>query len=112
MGRLNWNQRQSPTDMDDTAPTKPSLEFDISSPFPERVNGKRIGPSMITNALKSGLYVLCCIHDIPGIWAVDGARWSNPGEGAGRKLLEVHTINGYRVAQRIWTPKTLKGIKL
>src|SRR5258705_9931857 len=97
--RDRYNQRHSPADLDQPPPA-PVLEFDYTRPWPTRHFGKAFGPSMITNALKGGFYVLCELADTPPHWpqqwAVDGARWQG-------EALEIHCLHGGRLPTRIWT---------
>lgn len=107
--------RKSPTDLDDNAaPLAPVLEFDYersnlpgTDPWPEKHFGQTFGPSLVNKALKSGLYVLCSISQIPGVWAVSDARWYGK-----LRILEVLTLQGWRRPERLWTATTLKGLKL
>lgn len=105
MTRLNWSSRQSPTDLD----TPPDKSVDYS--FDHRRNvipgGKswpeKFGPSSITKALKAGLIVCAEIEGFPYPVAIKQAKWSG-------QVLEVVTLEGPRVPNRIWTRKDAKGL--
>jgi len=106
VSRLNWNNRQNPTDFDNTAPTTPDYGFDHrrgSAPgmpsWPDK-----FGPSNIRRAWKAGLIVVAEIEGFPHPVAVSEARW----EG---QVLEVKTLEGYRIAERIWTRPDARGLK-
>lgn len=96
-----FNSRQSPTDLDDV-PVKRVLEFDITRPWPERYFNQRFGPSLVRQALASGLVVVAEVADIPYPIAVKEARWCGD-------VLEVMTLEGPRIAERLFTRKTMKG---
>ena len=103
--RLNWNDRQSPTDFDNTAPAQPKFDFDHrrnvvpgSASWPDK-----FGPGTIRKAWKAGLVVVAEIQGFPHPVAVAEARWNG---GA----LEVKTLEGYRVAERIWTRPDTRGL--
>lgn len=105
MTRLNWSSRSSPTDLDIPPDKTVSYEFDHrrctepgKSSWPEK-----FGPSTITKALKSGLIVCAEIEGFPYPVAIKQARWSG-------QTLEVITLEGPRVAQRIFTRPDAKGL--
>ena len=106
MPRDKYNQRKSPTDLDQP-PEKlaPLLEFDLTKPWPERYFGQRFGPSLIRKAQAAGYYVMAEIDDAPVPVTVNDARW----EG---EVLEVLTLEGYRIPQRLFTLTSLRGYKL
>jgi hypothetical protein len=100
VSRLNWNKRQGPQDFDDTAPEVVHFEFDHhrntnpgGQSWPEK-----FGPSVFTKAWKSGLVVVAEIEGFPHPVAIGEARWTKFG-----KVLEVKTLEGWRIADRIWT---------
>lgn len=102
--------RKSPTDLDDAGVPTPSLEFDYrrgSKPgepsWPLKHGAYKFGPSLICRALASGLIVVAEIEGFPHPVAIKEARW----EG---QVLEVVTLDGPRIAERIWTRKTMKGL--
>jgi hypothetical protein len=107
--RLNWSSRQSPTDLD-TPPLEPVLEFDIRrnvakpgvTAWPEKYFGQRFGPSLIRKALRAGLVVVAEIEGLPYPIAIKDARWDG-------EILEVVTLEGPRIPDRLFTRKSLKG---
>jgi len=98
------NTRQAPTDLDQPPP-EPVLDFDLTRPWPEKYFGQRFGPGFLRKVLRSGRYILCEIEGVPEQWSVSDARW----EGT---VLEVYTLQGWRIADRLWTVETLKGFKV
>ena len=105
--RLNWQQRQGPQDFDDITPTREHFDFDHrrnttpgSTSWPEK-----FGPSVIKKAWKAGLVVVAEIQDFPHPVAVGEARWTEFG-----KVLVVKTLEGWKVADRIWTRPDAKGL--
>src|SRR6185369_10852442 len=105
---LNWaNQRHGPDEFDNTAPTTVDFSFDLRrnvtpgalSSWPEK-----FGPSSIRKAWKAGLVVVAEIEGFPHPVAVAEARW----EG---QVLEVKTLEGYRIADRIWTRPDARGLQ-
>jgi hypothetical protein len=104
--RLNWNDRQNPTDFDNTAPKDVDHSFDhrrnitpgAPSSWPEK-----FGPANIRRAWKAGLVVVAQIEGFPHPVAVSEARWM-------AQTLEVRTLEGYRVAERIWTRPNAIGL--
>lgn len=106
--RLNWNSRQGPGDFDATAPQPVRYDFDHtrnvipgSQSWPEK-----FGPSSIKKAWKAGLVVVAEIQGFPHPVAVSEARWARFG-----KILEVKTLEGYRIADRIWTRPDARGLQ-
>lgn len=98
--RLNWNDRQGPGDFDNTAPTTPDYSFDHAR---NTVPGgqswpDKFGPANIRKAWKAGLVVVAEVPGFPYPVAVSEARWTEF-----KKILEVKTLEGYRIADRIWT---------
>ena len=105
--KLNWNDRHGPGDFDNTAPTTVSYEFDYrrnttpgSQSWPEK-----FGPSSIKKAWKAGLVVVAEIQDFPHPVAIGEARWTEFG-----KVLVVKTLEGWKVAERIWTRPDAHGL--
>lgn len=96
-----YNSRKTPTDLDD-APLAPILEFDLTRPWPERYYGNRFGPSLVRKALASGLIVVAEVADIPYPIAVKEVRWCG-------EVLEVVTLEGPRIAERLFTRKSMAG---
>lgn len=108
--RLNWNSRQSPTDMDETAPTKPTYEFDLrrnttpgSQSWPEKLQGEKFGPRFIGRAWEKGLVVVAEIDGLPHPVAAIETKWSNG-------ILVVKCQEGWRIPSRLWTRKTVRGL--
>lgn len=105
MTRLNWSSRQSPGDLD-TPPDK-TVRYD----FDHRRNvtpgaqswPEKFGPSTITKALKSGLIVCAEIEGFPYPVAIKQAKWSG-------QVLMVVTLEGERIANRIFTRPNAKGL--
>jgi hypothetical protein len=104
--RLNWNDRQSPTDFDNTAPAEPRYDFDHrrnsipgSASWPEK-----FGPASIRKAWKAGLVVVAEIQGFPHPVAVSEARWAEGG------VLTVRTLEGWKIADRIWTRSNAKNL--
>jgi hypothetical protein len=98
--RLNWANRQGPGEFDKTAPEAVHYDFDHrrnvipgSQSWPEK-----FGPSSIKKAWKAGLVVVAEIQDFPHPVAIGEARWTEFG-----KVLVVKTLEGWKVADRIWT---------
>ena len=109
MSRLNWNDRHTPTDFDNSAPQAVSLEFDYThqggaEPWPLRHSGQKFGPSLIRKAWAAGLVVYAEIQDWPYPVAVKEAQWT-----AG--CLEVLTTAGPRIPKRLFTRATVKGLQ-
>lgn len=109
-GRLNWANRQSPGEFDESAPpAKPTYEFDLrrntlpgGQSWPERLQGEKFGPSFVSKAWKAGLVVVAEIPGFPYHVAVSQAKWS-------RQVLVVVTLEGERVPDRLYTRKSMKG---
>jgi len=96
--RLNWQQRQGPQDFDDTAPEVVHYDFDHrrnvtpgSSSWPDK-----FGPATIRKAWKAGLVVVAEIEGYPHPVAVQEARWE-------AQTLTVKVLEGWKVADRVWT---------
>lgn len=110
--RLNWNQRLSPTDADEIAPQEIDYSFDyrrnVTEPgkpsWPERHSGQRFGPSFIRAAWRKGFVVYAEIDGFPRPLAVQEARWGEHG------VLEVRTLEGYRIAERLFTRPDARGL--
>lgn len=111
-GRLNWANRQSPGEFDETAPPpKPTYEFDLrrdtspgaKSSWPERLQGERFGPTFIGRAWKAGLVVVAKIEGLPHPVAAVETKWSSG-------ILVIKTAEGWRTPERIWTRKTVRGL--
>lgn len=107
MPRLVHNQRQGPGEFDNTQPEIPHYDFDHrrnsipgSPSWPEK-----FGPSTIKKAWKAGLVVVGEIEGFPYPVAISEARWTQFG-----KVLEVKTLEGYKIAERIWTRPNAKGL--
>lgn len=105
----SYNNRQTPTDLDDT-PLAPVLEFDYqrsrvpgTDSWPARHYGQKFGPSLVRRALASGLVVLAEVSEIPYPVAIKEARWEGPA-------LEVLTLEGWRIPERLFTRVSVKGL--
>ena len=108
MGRLNWNDRHSPTDFDNSAPKQETFEFDYcrnTTPGGQSWPDK-FGPSSIRKAWANGLVVVAEIEGFPYPVAISEARWEGHG-----KVLTVKTLEGWKVPQRIQTRSTVKGLR-
>jgi hypothetical protein len=105
---LNWsNSRHGPDEFDNSAPTTPTFDFDHrrnTTPSAKSSWPEKFGPSTIRKAWKAGLVVVAEIEGFPYPVAVAEARW----EG---QVLEVKTLEGYRIAERIWTQPNAKGLQ-
>lgn len=88
-------------DLDDT-PLAPILEFDLTRPWPERYFNQRFGPALVRKALASGLIVVAEVADIPYPIAIKEVRWAG-------EVLEVMTLEGPRIADRLFTRKSMAG---
>jgi hypothetical protein len=104
MPRDKYNSRQTPTDLDQPPPAL-VLEFDYqrntvpgADSWPARHYGQRFGPSMVQRALRGGLVVYAEIAEAPYPIAIKEARWVGFG-----KILEVKTLEGWRVPERLFT---------
>lgn len=111
MTKLNWNQRQSPTDLDDSPNITASYEFDYrrsSTPgqpsWPERHGKEKFGPAIIKKAWKSGLVVVAEVEGFPHPVAAQEVRWGAAG------VLELKCVEGWRIPQRLWTRPNAKGL--
>jgi len=103
--RLNWSKRQGPQDFDDTAPEVVHYDFDHrrnttpgSASWPEK-----FGPASIRKAWAAGLVVYAEIESWPHPVAIKEARWCN-------QVLEVMTVDGPRIADRLFTRDSVKGL--
>ena len=101
--------RQSPTDLDDAGELTPSLEFDYThaggaNPWPEKHRGVKFGPSLIRKAWASGLFVFAEVEGFPRPVVAKGAQWCDGG------VLEIRLPEGPRVATRLFTRTTAKGL--
>jgi hypothetical protein len=103
--RLNWQQRQGPQDFDDTAPEVVHHDFDHrrnttpgAQSWPEK-----FGPATIRRAWAAGLVVYAEIEGFPHPVAVKEARWCN-------QTLEVKTLDGPRIPERLFTRATVAGM--
>lgn len=112
MTRLNWQQRQSPGDFDNSVPVEIDYSFDyrrnVTEPgkpsWPEKHSGQKFGPAFIKQAWKKGLIVVAEVNGFPRPIAVREARWGEHG------VLEVKTLEGYRVAERLFTRNSAKHL--
>lgn len=105
MTRLNWSSRSSPTDLDTPPDKTVSYEFDHRrSVEPGKPSWpEKFGPSSITKALKAGLIVCAEIEGFPHPIAIKQAKWSG-------QVLMVVTLEGNKIAERIWTRPNAKGL--
>jgi hypothetical protein len=110
MSRLNWNDRQAPTDFDNTAPKEVDYSFDHrrnltpgASSWPEK-----FGPNVIRKAWANGLVVIAELEEVPHPVAVTEARWV---KGTGSGVLQVKTLGNWLVPQRLYTRSSLAGLK-
>ena len=108
MARLNWSSsRHGPGEYDNSAPEAPDCSFDHRrdvSPGAKSSWPEKFGPANIRKAWKAGLVVVAEIEGFPHPVAVSEARW----EG---QVLEVKTLEGYRIAKRIWTRPNMRGLQ-
>lgn len=111
MSKLNWANRHDPGEFDVTAPEKPSYEFDYrrsttpgTSSWPEKHGSEKFGPSLIKKAWKAGLIVVAEVEGFPYPVAAQELRWGAAG------VIEVKTLEGYRVPERLWTRPNAKGL--
>lgn len=111
MTRLRWNERQSPTDLDDSPNTLPNYSFDYTRgtkhgepSWPERHGKERFGPALIGKAWKAGLVVVAEVEGFPHPVAATETRWGAAG------VLEVKCSEGWRIPNRLWTRDTVKGL--
>lgn len=111
MSRLNWNDRQSPTDFDNTAPQEVNYNFDYrrcvepgKPSWPEKHSGQKFGPSFIGKAWKAGLVVVAEIAGIPYPVAAVETRWGASG------VLQVRTLEKWAVPDRLWTRADARGL--
>lgn len=107
MSRLNWNNRQSPTDFDNTAPTTPDYSFDYrrnTSPGAKSSWPEKFGPAVIRKAWTNGLVVVAEVEGLPHPVAVVESRWGATG------VLQVRTLEKWAVPDRIWTRPDARGL--
>ena len=111
MTRLRWNERQSPTDLDDNPDTVPDYSFDLrrgtqhgQPSWPERVGKERFGPALIGKAWKAGMVVVAEVEGFPHPVAVMESKWGGPG------ILLVKTLEGFKIADRIFTRPDARGL--
>lgn len=109
--RLNWNQRQSPTDLDDSPSVTIDYSFDYrrnttpgSASWPDKHSGQKFGPSFIGKAWKAGLVVVAEVVGLPHPVAVTESRWAAAG------VIEVKVSGAWQVPERIWTRSTVRGL--
>lgn len=109
--RLNWAARQSPGEFDETGPVEIDYSFDYrrstvpgTPSWPEKHSGQKFGPSFIRAVWKKGLVVYAEVAGFPRPLAVQEARWGPHG------VLEVRTLEGYRVAEHLFTRPDAKGL--
>lgn len=113
MPRLNWANRQSPGEFDETAPpAKPTYEFDLrrdtspgaKSSWPERLQGEKFGPTFIGKAWRANLVVIAEIAGYPHPVAAVETRWNKA------KVLEVKDQGRWHIPERLYTKKSVKGL--
>lgn len=109
--RLNWNQRQSPTDLDDSPNTTPDYSFDYrrgtqhgEPSWPERHGKERFGPALIGKAWKAGLVVVAEVEGFPHPIAATESRWGSAG------VLQVKVSGSWVIPDRLWTRTTVRGL--
>lgn len=98
----NWSSRQSPTDLDQNPQLEPVLEFDLTRPWPEKYFGQKFGPSFIRKVIAKGFVVVAEVPDVPYPIAIKEARWNC-------EVLEVMTLEGPKVPDRLFTRTSMKG---
>lgn len=110
-GRLNWANRQSPGEFDESAPTEIDYSFDYTRStipgtpsWPEKHSGQKFGPSFIKACWKKGLIVVAEVEGFPRPIAIQEMRWGPHG------VLEVKTLEGFRIAERLFTRTSAKGL--
>jgi len=104
MTRLNWSSRKGPGDLDEPPQLQPVLEFDIrrGDGWPTTYFGQKFGPSLIRKAIANGFIVVAEVPDVPYPIAIKEARWCG-------EVLEVITLEGPRVPNRLFTRTSMKG---
>ena len=110
MSRLNWNDRQSPTDFDNSAPTETPLDFDYAHaggacPWPEKHGTIKFGPALVKKALASGLLVYAEVPNVPYPVMVKEARWQ-PETG----VFQVSTLEKWAIPGRVFTRPDARGL--
>jgi hypothetical protein len=106
--RLNWSStRHGPDEFDNSAPEQPDFSFDYtrnSTPGSQSWPDK-FGPTNIRKAWKAGLVVVAEIEGFPYPVAVSEARWTKTN-----KTLTVKTLEGWKIADRLWTRPDTKHL--
>jgi len=100
--RHGWSSRQGPGDLDQNPQLEPVLEFDLQRPWPEKYFGQKFGPGFIRKVISKGFVVVAEVPDVPYPIAIKEARWAG-------EVLEVVTLEGPRVPQRLFTRTSMKG---
>ena len=110
--RLNWANRQNPGEFDVSGPSEIDYSFDYrrnaepgQPSWPEKHSGQKFGPSFIKRVWTKGLVVYAEIAGFPKPIAVQEARWGEHG------VLEVKTLEGSRVAERLFTRPNARGLQ-
>lgn len=111
MTRLRWNERQSPTDLDDSPDTLPDYSFDYrrctehgKPSWPEKHGKEKFGPALIGKAWKAGLVVVAEVEGFPRPVAVTESRWGAAG------VLQVRVSGSWCIPERLWTRTTVRGL--
>jgi|ERR1041385_2836214 hypothetical protein len=110
MSRLNWNDRHSPTDFDNSAPAVQPLDFDYTHaggacPWPEKHGSIKFGPALIRRALASGLLVYAEVENVPYPVMVKETRWES-----GTGVFQVQTLEKWAIPRRVFTRSDAKGL--
>jgi hypothetical protein len=100
--KSNNNTRQAPTDLDQP-PLEPILDFDLTRPWPEIYFGQRFGPGLLNKSMKAGYLIIAEIPEIPYPVMIKESRWCDG-------VLEVLTLEGWRIPDRLFTRRSLKGL--
>lgn len=103
MPRDRWNQRKTPSDLDQPPQRALVLEFDLRRPWPQTYFGQKFGPAYIRKVINAGWLVFAEVDDIPYPVAIKETRWAGD-------VLEVITLEGPRVADRLFTRKSMRGV--
>lgn len=111
MTRLRWNERQSPTDLDDSPDVTVDYSFDYTRgtqhgepSWPEKHSGQKFGPSFIGKAWKAGLVVVAEVEGFPHPVAVTESKWVAQG------VIAVKVSGSWLIPNRLWTRDTVKGL--
>lgn len=111
MTRLNWSSRQSPTDLDTPPEKVVDYTFDYrrstepgKPSWPEKHSNQKFGPSFIKKAWQSGLVVVAEIEGFPHPVAAMEVRWGAAG------VMEVRTLEGWKVPERLFTRPNAKNL--